>query len=162
MLPLPLGFKTDPPQLATQFYASLKYISTHHPLSPPSALARAVVDPSSLPNPTTTATPGSPPAQTTTAEVPPASPNHKPIDPTEFEQDQRELAVDLVQKQKEIEALIRRLPRDLEGAEERQEQRIRELEREIRDVEEEVKVVGERREEVLERVEGVIARYKRV
>ncbi|MCJ1444931.1 MAG: RNA polymerase II mediator complex subunit [Stictis urceolatum] len=154
------SLQTSLDQLATQLYASLKYTTTHHPLSAPSALASAVIKPSSLPNPTST--PGSPlPNKTEKTEAPPASPTHRPLDQAAFEADIRELAVDLVAKQRLIEELIRKLPADVVAEERVQEGRIEELERELRGVEGEVRRVGERREEVLARVEGVVGRFRR-
>ncbi|KAL8672298.1 MAG: hypothetical protein Q9168_003241, partial [Polycauliona sp. 1 TL-2023] len=125
--------------LATQFYASLRYLSTHH--SSTSTLA---------PNP----------------HVPPfpatdTNPQQRPDTPTTFASAQRELATDLVEKVKEIEHLTGTL-QGSDKSEESQVERIRELEQELSRVEEERKAAVREREECLERLEDVIARVGRV
>ncbi|KAL8889700.1 MAG: hypothetical protein Q9215_003054 [Flavoplaca cf. flavocitrina] len=127
-------------QLATQFYASLRYLSTHHSSSstlPPS--------PHVAPFPATN-----------------TNPHQRPDTPTTFAAAQRELATDLVEKVQEIEYLTGTLP-GLDKSEESQVKKIRELEQELRRVEEERKAaVGERKKclGVLEEVIGKVGRVK--
>ncbi|CAL8575847.1 hypothetical protein XPA_001748 [Xanthoria parietina] len=126
-------------QLATQFYASLRYLSSHHSSS------------STLPpNPHV---PPFPPSDT--------NPHQRPDTPTSFAGAQRELASDLVEKVKEIEGLTGMLP-GLEKSEESQVARLRELEEELRMAENERKAAVSERAECLERLEGVIGRVGRV
>ncbi|KAI4243904.1 MAG: hypothetical protein L6R40_003286 [Gallowayella cf. fulva] len=122
-------------QLAIQFYASFRYLSTHHPSS------------STLPP-----NPHAPPFPATDT-----NPLQRPDTPTTFAGAQRELASDLVEKVKEIEYLIDMLP-GLEKSEESQVKRIRQLEEELRVVEGERKGAVEEREKWLGRLEEVIAR----
>ncbi|KAA6410017.1 MAG: Mediator subunit Med21 [Lasallia pustulata] len=94
-------------QLATQFYASLRYISTHHPPSTSNnqPAAPAAPDPNSQdPNPP------------------------RPDSPSTFAAAQRELAHDLVLKEQQNEYLISVLP-GIGTSEKEQEERIRVLER---------------------------------
>ncbi|KAL9042644.1 MAG: hypothetical protein Q9180_000470 [Flavoplaca navasiana] len=126
-------------QLATQFYASLRYLSTHHSSSstlPPS--------PHVAPFPATD-----------------TNPHQRPDTPTTFAAAQRELATDLVEKVQEIEYLTGTLP-GLDKSEESQVRRIRELEQELRMVEEERKAAVGERNECLGVLEEVIARVGRV
>ncbi|KAL8779296.1 MAG: hypothetical protein Q9213_007009 [Squamulea squamosa] len=126
-------------QLATQFYASLRYLSTHHPTS------------STLPQ-----NPHAPPFPATDTD-----PHQRPNTPTTFAGAQRELATDLVEKVKEIEYLTGMLP-GLEKSEESQVNRIRELEEDLRRVEDERRrAVGEK-EQWVERIEEAIGRVGRV
>ena len=144
--------------MATQFYASLRYVTTHHPVPNLSNHQRA---PS--PSPANVTTSGE---QATTNNNPghndpPASPSYRPDSPITFAAAAGELARDLVQKQKQIEALIDSLP-GLEKSEEDQVRRIQELDRELKDMEEERKGVVEERERLLDRVENVIVKVRRV
>ncbi|KAI4286087.1 MAG: hypothetical protein L6R38_000204 [Xanthoria sp. 2 TBL-2021] len=126
-------------QLATQFYASLRYLSSHH-----SSSSTLPPNPHVLPFPATD-----------------TNPHQRPDTPTAFAGAQRELASDLVEKVKEIEYLTGTLP-GLEKSEESQVTRIRELEEELRMVEDERKAAVSEREECLERLEEVIGRVGRV
>lgn len=123
---------TPPKKLATQFYASIRYITTHHASSP-------------LPNE----------PKTTPEDVPPD------YSPRTFAAAQRELARDLVLKEQQIEYLISVLP-GIGTSEREQGERLRVLEGELRVAEEErIKAVREK-EEVLERLDRVIRRVRRV
>ncbi|KAI4118951.1 MAG: hypothetical protein LQ345_001088 [Seirophora villosa] len=129
-------------QLALQFYASLRYISTHHP---------------SLPlHPNPEANPHFPAAFPATD----TAPNQRPDTPTTFGAAQRELAEDLVAKVKEIEELEESLP-GLEKSEEAQRSRIRELDEELRGADEERKEALGEREKAIERLDEAIARVAR-
>ncbi|KAL8832955.1 MAG: hypothetical protein Q9170_004615 [Blastenia crenularia] len=126
-------------QLALQFYASLRYLSTHHPNS----------SLHSPPNPHIPPFPAS--------EV---SPTQRPDSPTSFVAAQKELAADLVLKVKEIEELVGVLP-GLDKNEEVQRERIGELDAELKAAEEERKKAMAEREEWVEKVENTIARVGR-
>ncbi|KAL8682461.1 MAG: hypothetical protein Q9186_001504 [Xanthomendoza sp. 1 TL-2023] len=126
-------------QLSTQFYASYRYLTTHHP---------------SLP--TLPPNPHNPPF--------PASdhnPHQRPDTPTTFASAQGELASDLVEKVKEIEFLISQLP-GLESSEESQVERIRQLEDELKKVEGERGAAVRKRDEWVEVLEGLISRVGRL
>ncbi|KAL8969590.1 MAG: hypothetical protein Q9183_001936 [Haloplaca sp. 2 TL-2023] len=134
------AIQTSLDQLATQFYASLRYLSSHHPSS-------------SLTH-TNNAAAGGPYPPTDT------SPLHRPDSPATFVAAQKELAQDLVLKVQEIETLIEKLP-GLGESVESQEGRIRRLEEEMRVVEAgRVDAVRER-EMCMEIVEEVVGRVKR-
>ncbi|PLN83640.1 mediator complex, subunit Med21 [Aspergillus taichungensis] len=171
-------------QLATQFYATLGYLTTYHDNSPATPPAH---EPTSAPllakiprNSTAPPAPASAPAAAVTANAtsqgsPPPQPPQQPSagpdgntaappDPTlppepdsprTFAARQRELARDLVIKEQQIEYLISVLP-GIDSSEAEQEGRIRELEGELRGVE------REREERVKElrvlrgRLEGVL------
>ncbi|KAL9000384.1 MAG: hypothetical protein Q9169_000901 [Polycauliona sp. 2 TL-2023] len=126
-------------QLATQFYASLRYLSTHH-----SSVSTLPPNPHIPPFPATD-----------------TNPLQRPDTPTTFANAQRELATDLVEKVKEIEQLTGTLP-GLGKKEESQVERIRELEEELRRVEDERKGAVREREECLERLEELIGRVAKV
>ncbi|KAL8847505.1 MAG: hypothetical protein Q9221_007460 [Calogaya cf. arnoldii] len=125
--------------LATQFYASLRYLSSHHPSS------------STLPP-----NPHVPPFPATDT-----NPHQRPDTPTTFAGAQRELASDLVEKVKEIESLTGMLP-GLDKSEENQVNRIRELEEVLRTVEDERRAAVSERDECLGRLEEVIGRVGKV
>ncbi|KAA8644156.1 hypothetical protein EYZ11_008486 [Aspergillus tanneri] len=147
-------------QLATQFYATLGYLTTYHdnsPAIPPSipdaapALAQipknssappvpagAPVPSQSSPPPTQTpgqqpSAPGAPPGGSGEGDpnIPPA-----PDSPRTFASRQRELARDLIIKEQQIEYLISVLP-GIDSSEAEQGRRIAELEKELRGVEQE-------------------------
>lgn len=86
------------------------------------------------------------------------SPSHQPLAIPDFQAAVRELAQDLVAKQKQIEALLRRLPDDAgEGVErERQESRMRELEGEMGVLKGQVEGARRKREEMVGRVDGIM------
>jgi len=146
-------------------------VTTHHPLSAPPLALPAAADPTPATNGASarlTNGAGAPDQQPIVATenglnadppAPPASPSHAPLPTPDFQASVRELAQDLVAKQKQIEALVARLP-DLSaagGEEERQIARIAELEAQLGGLEGEVAGARERREALLERIEGVVA-----
>ncbi|KAI9760392.1 MAG: hypothetical protein M4579_001688 [Chaenotheca gracillima] len=130
-------------QLATQFYASVRYVTTHHPRAPQHHGGGSTSAPQT-------------PAHTDGADpfsagfAPP-----RPDTPIAFAAAQRELARDLILKEQQIEYLISVLP-GIGTSENEQKERIRELEDELREAERERREVGKEREELIERVEGVI------
>jgi mediator of RNA polymerase II transcription subunit 21 len=149
-------------QLATQFYATLGYLTTYHdnaPTIPPDvpnaapALAKMPKNSSAPPVPAAIANrvggaavvagnaspPHAPPQQPGAAPVVAVEgedPNLPPApdSPRTFASRQRELARDLIIKEQQIEYLISVLP-GARASEAEQEARIRELEKELRDVE---------------------------
>lgn len=145
-------------QLATQFYATLGYLSTYHdnsPATPPDvpsaapALARMPKNSTAPPVPASVAATSQASPQRTSA--PPETPaggggggggtgtgaeEIVPDSPRTFASRQRELARDLVIKEQQIEYLISVLP-GIGSSEKEQEGRIRELEGELRAVEDE-------------------------
>ncbi|KAJ5399637.1 hypothetical protein N7465_010126 [Penicillium sp. CMV-2018d] len=152
-------------QLATQFYATLGYLTTYHdnaPTTPPPnvpnaapALAKITKNSSSPPVPAAIANkvggaaavagnaspPHAPPQQPGAAPgtaVEGEDPNLPPApdSPSTFASRQRELARDLIIKEQQIEYLISVLP-GIGASEAEQETRIRELETELRGVEKE-------------------------
>ncbi|MCJ1282252.1 RNA polymerase II mediator complex subunit [Xylographa opegraphella] len=139
-------------QLATQFYASLRYITTHHPLP----FHPRPSSPSGAPGPEASTA-----ITNTPHEEVPGSPGQRPDTPDTFADATRELARDLVLKQKQIEALIGTLP-GIEKNEEEQLSRIRGLEGELGRMEEERAEVVREKEGLLRRVEEVIGAVRRV
>ncbi|OAX79554.1 hypothetical protein ACJ72_06126 [Emergomyces africanus] len=170
-------------QLATQFYATLCYISTYHdhsvatppsnvptaipqlkkiPKNPPpatttSAAEKAAGGTAASPQPQQPNTPGGADAKTQQLESPTEPP---PDSPEVFAQRQRELARDLIVKEQQVEYLIGVLP-GVGSSEAEQEERIRQLAEELRVVEAERRVkrkemrkLGERVDELLGAVEG--------
>ena len=83
-------------------------------------------------------------------------------DAADFTESTRELARDLVLKQKQIEGLIAQLPEDLEQAEREQEERMRVLEGKLRETETASAQRWEERERLLEQVDTAIGKCKRV
>ncbi|EGE83996.2 RNA polymerase II transcription mediator family protein [Blastomyces dermatitidis ATCC 18188] len=171
-------------QLATQFYATLCYLTTYHDHSaatPPSNVPTAIPQLKKIPKnppPTTTVsttakgtsgaaassqaqqstTPAAAEAQAQQEESPPAEPT--PDTPEIFALRQRELARDLIVKEQQIEYLISVLP-GVGSSETEQEERIRRLAEELRVVEaermekrREMRRLGERVDELLGAVEG--------
>ncbi|CAG8920249.1 unnamed protein product [Penicillium salamii] len=157
-------------QLATQFYATLGYLTTYHdnaPTTPPAhvadavpALAKITKNSSSPPVPAAIANKaGGAAAVAGNASPPPAPPQQPgaapaaigedpnlppaPDSPRTFASRQRELARDLIIKEQQIEYLISVLP-GISMSEAEQEGRIRELEVELRGVE--IERVGKVRE----------------
>ncbi|MCJ1229499.1 RNA polymerase II mediator complex subunit [Toensbergia leucococca] len=121
-------------QLATQLYASLRYLSTHHPSAPlPLQPAHPVTD---------------------------THPAQRPDTPRTFAAVQRELAQDLILKQRQIEYLIGVLP-GLDSSERDQEERIRVLEGELRAAESERGEAVREKEEWLRVLDGVIGGVRR-
>ncbi|KAK3176505.1 hypothetical protein OEA41_007828 [Lepraria neglecta] len=154
-------------QLATQFYASIRYISLHH---------NASALPAPVPLPTTSSTSGGangqiarPNSTTNTqqsqAVVEPPDPSslppeQRPDTPTTFAVAQKELAHDLILKTRQIEYLIGVLPGIGEG-QESQEERIRRLDGELRGALEERRVVERERERWVGLMEGVVGGVRR-
>ncbi|KAJ5796073.1 uncharacterized protein N7518_004613 [Penicillium psychrosexuale] len=152
-------------QLATQFYATLGYLTTYHdnaPTTPPPnvpdaapALAKMAKNSSSPPVPAAVANKVGGAAVVAGNASPPLAPPQQPgaapgtapeggdsnlppapDSPSTFASRQRELARDLIIKEQQIEYLISVLP-GIGASEAEQESRIRELETELRDVEKE-------------------------
>ncbi|KAG5294534.1 RNA polymerase II transcription mediator family protein [Histoplasma ohiense] len=150
-------------QLATQFYATLCYLTTYHDhaaATPPSNIPTAIPQLKKIPkNPSTTATTSTAAdAQAQQQEPSPAEPTPDP--PEIFALRQRELARDLIVKEQQIEYLISVLP-GVGSSEAEQEERIRRLAEELRVVEAEkrekrrqMRKLGERVDELLGAVEG--------
>ena len=131
-------------KLATQMFATLSYLSSHHAYLPPSPIPS---DPYSRTDPLQ-------PGAEVQADDETMRP-YRPDSPTTLASAQRELASDLVLKERQIEALIESLP-GIGSSEKEQEERIRKLEKELREVEE---VRTRKRKEVratVERVEGIV------
>ncbi|CAI7603662.1 unnamed protein product [Penicillium pancosmium] len=144
-------------QLATQFYATLGYLSTYHDNSPaipppnvPSAapaLSKMTKNTTSPPIPASvaasaggsggpaTSPPPPPPQQPGATEIQDPNQPPEPDSPRTFASRQRELARDLIIKEQQIEYLISVLP-GIGTSEAEQEAKIRELEVQLRDVEE--------------------------
>ncbi|KAJ5190585.1 Mediator complex subunit Med21 [Penicillium cinerascens] len=150
-------------QLATQFYATLGYLTTYHdnsPAIPPPnvpnaapALARISKNTNAPPVPASVAAGAAGDGAAQTSPIPPPTqqpgtagetgeaegdPNlpPQPDSPRTFAARQRELARDLIIKEQQIEYLISVLP-GIGASEAEQESRIRELETQLRDVEKE-------------------------
>ncbi|KAL9617468.1 MAG: hypothetical protein Q9160_007731 [Pyrenula sp. 1 TL-2023] len=113
-------------QLATQFYATTSYLTSRHTLCPPTSPSDPHLRSELL-------TPG---PEDTNPDLPQLS--LRPDSPSTFAAAQRELAQDLVAKEKQIEYLIENLPGS-RATEEEQEARLRELEGQLRRVEAERK-----------------------
>ena len=150
------------PQLATQFYASIRYISSNHP------------DPQDPPSPTRQTPPpasaGTGDAATTDAtnqSGPPEDQQQPPQQirpipsPAQFTHDQRELARDLILKEQQIEYLISVLP-GIGTSEREQLDRLTVLRRQLREAEEERKRAVADKDEVLKRLDDVILNVRRV
>ncbi|KAI4162494.1 MAG: hypothetical protein LQ342_003909 [Letrouitia transgressa] len=125
-------------QLLTQFYASLRYLSSHHDSSP--------LDPQSNNQPPY-------PASDT-------APTQRVDSPADFKAAQKELAQDLVTKTKQIEYLIRVLP-GLESSEQQQEERIGRLEMELREAEAERNRAVKEKEAWMKELDMAIMRVRR-
>ncbi|KAI4180145.1 MAG: hypothetical protein LQ346_007046 [Caloplaca aetnensis] len=123
-------------QLSVQFYASLRYLSTHHSSS-------------SLESPPN---PHNPPFPATDT-----APTQRPDSPATFAGAQKELAEDLVAKVREIEELVGSLE-GLGKSEESQKQRLGELDALLREAEEERKAAVVGRDEAIEQLNQAIAR----
>jgi mediator of RNA polymerase II transcription subunit 21 len=169
-------------QLATQFYATLGYLTTYHdnaPTTPPPnvpdaapALAKITKNSSAPPVPAAIANraggaaavagnaspplapPQQPGAAPTAPEEDPSLPP-APDSPRTFASRQRELARDLIIKEQQIEHLISVLP-GIGASEAEQESRIRELETELRGVEVERAAKVRELKNLRQRLEGVL------
>ncbi|KAG9672164.1 hypothetical protein KCU95_g17041, partial [Aureobasidium melanogenum] len=156
--------------LATQMFASIRYIQTRHQFAsipdqpdmsePTAPNAPAPLQPNAAPNTLTAsaAEQGGP-----NAALQPQDPTHPPgpDDPATFQAALRELARDLVLKEQQIEYLISVLP-GIGESEANQSQRIQALERELREADEERKVALAEREAMLDKLGGLAAECKRV
>ncbi|KAK4990515.1 RNA polymerase II mediator complex subunit [Elasticomyces elasticus] len=167
--------------LATQMYACLRYIHTHHPYSPipgqPDHNPHATRHPSSIPpasdtvttsEPTngTAATSQGPFTQTTTTTTNTVSahpPSTDPVPtPTEaFQPALKELARDLILKEQQVEYLVSVLP-GLRSSERDQHARIAELETQLVAAEEERGRAVEMKKRMVESVGEVLLSVRRV
>ncbi|KAI9750676.1 MAG: RNA polymerase II mediator complex subunit [Lichina confinis] len=153
-------------QLATQFYACIRYIHTNH--SPPAELpptGTTGAEQAGSSDPTLGADQNndSPPqqgeAQGDPAEAAPSGP---PIpSPEQFQRDQRELARDLILKEQQIEVLISGLP-GIGTSELEQQERIKGLIEQLKDAEGERQKAMFEKERLLEKLDAVIMRVRRV
>ncbi|KAJ5584409.1 Mediator complex subunit Med21 [Penicillium hispanicum] len=172
-------------QLATQFYATLGYLTTYHdnsPATPPPnvpdaapALAKISKNTTSPPVPASIAEKtgaGGSDAIQAQASPPPPNPQQpgataedaqvldpnlppRPDSPRTFASRQRELARDLIIKEQQIEYLISVLP-GIGASEAEQEARIRELETQLRDVEKERTAKAKELKKLRGRLENVL------
>lgn len=164
-------------QLATQMFASIRYIQTRHAFAPikdqpdmsdPTAPATtAPLQPSEQPTQTLTASaqesqqqPQNPDTETAAnADATDSPPG--PDDPDVFKSALRELARDLVLKEQQIEYLISVLP-GIGESEDNQNQRIRVLEKELRDADEQRREALGQREAMLDTLSQLAGECKRV
>lgn len=79
--------------------------------------------------------------------------------PGDFLAAQKELATDLIMKERQIEVLIKSLP-GIGKSEEAQEARLRELEKELEDAEEKRRKAVEERDALLEKLDKVIRGFE--
>ncbi|KAK6002258.1 hypothetical protein QM012_001896 [Aureobasidium pullulans] len=159
--------------LATQMFASIRYIQTRHQFAsipnqpdmsePTAPNAPAPLQPNAAPNTLTAsaAEQGGPNAAALQQQA--QDPNHPPgpDDPATFQAALRELARDLVLKEQQIEYLISVLP-GIGESEANQSQRIQALEKELREADEERKVALAEREAMLDKLGALAAECKRV
>ncbi|EAS34017.2 mediator for RNA polymerase II transcription subunit 21 [Coccidioides immitis RS] len=176
-------------QLATQFYATVAYLTTYHdhsPAIPPPSVPSAVPQLKKIPkNPppaaptsgTATNTPGAaggpsgdtkdaaagpsnaPQMQQQHQEQPPDAPP-RPDSPNTFLMRQRELARDLIIKEQQIEYLISVLP-GIKSSEAEQQERIKQLAEELRVVEEERSARRRELRRLGEKVDGLLGAVSR-
>lgn len=152
-------------QLATQFYASIRYLTVHHNSSalsptPPSISQQNHSNSNSNLNANANSNHEQPTSQQEQPESSSNPPEQRPDTPTTFASAQRELAQDLLLKTKQIEYLISVLP-GVENNQEEQEARIAELDAELREALEERKKAEEEREIWLGKVDEIIGGIKR-
>ncbi|GAB7348993.1 hypothetical protein MBLNU459_g7972t1 [Dothideomycetes sp. NU459] len=162
--------------LATQMFASLRYIQTHHAYAPiegqpdmnPSSetSANPSANPSSDGGALTNGTSTGNPAQAGAAGQSNGTSESKaeelvPDTPEAFQAALRELARDLVIKEQQIEYLISVLP-GLGSSESNQNQRIQALEKELREADDQRKAAMQDREEMLRQLGQLAAQCKRV
>lgn len=150
-------------QLATQFYASIRYLSLHHTssalTSPPTSDSRRN-NHSSNANANANSNHEQPVSQQELPESSSYPPEQRPDTPTTFASAQRELAQDLLLKAKQIEYLISVLP-GVENSQDKQGARITELDGALREALEERKKAEEERELWLAKVDGIIGGIRR-
>ncbi|KAI5204359.1 hypothetical protein AUEXF2481DRAFT_558000 [Aureobasidium subglaciale EXF-2481] len=155
--------------LATQMFASIRYIQTRHQfgiipdqpdMSDPISNAPAPLQPNAAPDaPTATAV-----EQDTNANSALEAHEHgqpRPDDPATFQAALRELARDLVLKEQQIEYLISVLP-GIGESEANQNQRILVLEKELREADEERKQALAEREAMLDKLGALAGECKRI
>ncbi len=152
---------TNAQKLATQFYASIRYLSLHHSSSSltnphPANSQRHQNYSNSSANPNHE----QPTSQQEQPESSSYPPEQRPDTPTTFTSAQRELAQDLLLKAKQIEYLISVLP-GVENSQEKQEAQIVELDAELREALEERKKAEADRQLWLGKVDGIIGGIKR-
>lgn len=159
-------------ELATQMFAALRYITEHHSnaqipgqqyLGPQGRDHDPQLNPTALPNGDTK--PANPEQQPSSDDPPPLAQTVQESlrvadDPKVFEEALREMARDLVRKEKEMEALVEAMP-GKERSKEQQKDRMRELEAELRVVEGELREAGAVKDDLLNRVEGAIWKCNR-
>ncbi|KAG9639947.1 hypothetical protein KCU61_g7985, partial [Aureobasidium melanogenum] len=158
--------------LATQMFASIRYIQTRHQFAsipgqpdmsdPTAPNAPAPLQPNAAPN-TLTASAAEQGGPNAAALQQQQEPNHPPgpDDPATFQAALRELARDLVLKEQQIEYLISVLP-GIGESEANQSQRIQALEKELREADQERKVALAEREAMLDKLGALAAECKRV
>ncbi|KAH0368128.1 hypothetical protein KCU65_g4108, partial [Aureobasidium melanogenum] len=157
--------------LATQMFASIRYIQTRHQFAsipgqpdmsePTAPNAPAPLQPNAAPNTLTAsaAEQGGPNTAALQQQDPTQPPG--PDDPATFQAALRELARDLVLKEQQIEYLISVLP-GIGESEANQSQRIQALEKELREADEERKVALAEREAMLDKLGVLASECKRV
>lgn len=138
---------TDEHQLATQMFASLRYINAHH------SFASIPGQPDQQPN-QRNEDGSAPVVQAGQAE-------HQPDEPPVFQANLRELARDLVVKEQQIEYLIKVLPGIGNSAKE-QNERIKQLEQELTYIEAQRQEAATERDELLKVVEELAMGCRRV
>lgn len=129
-------------QLATQYYASICYTHTRHPLLPPVHTS----DPYSLP---VKLEPHDEDAGESVVRP------LRPDSPTTFATNQIQLVRDLIIKEQQIEYLIKALP-GIGTSEKEQEEQIRSLERELRQMQEQRKQKRKEMRATVKKLEHVI------
>lgn len=149
-------------KLATQFYASIRYLSLHHsssalPVSYPANSQDHHNHSNSSANPNHDQPTSQQEQHESSSSYPPEP---RPDSPTSFASAQRELAQDLLLKAKQIEYLIGVLP-GVENSQERQEARIIELDAKLSEALEERKRAEGERELWRGKVDGIIGGTKR-
>ncbi|CAD0110703.1 unnamed protein product [Aureobasidium uvarum] len=160
--------------LATQMFASIRYIQTRHQFAsipnqpdmsdPTAPNAPAPLQPNAAPDTLTAsaAEQGGPNAvalQQQQEQDPDQPP--RPDDPATFQAALRELARDLVLKEQQIEYLISVLP-GIGESEANQNQRIQALEKELREADEQRKTALVERETMLDKLASLAGECKRV
>ncbi|KAF4551921.1 Mediator of RNA polymerase II transcription subunit 21-like protein [Elsinoe fawcettii] len=134
--------------LATQMFASLHYINSHH------SFASIPGQPDQAPTTQKNEDGTQPVGQDAANDI-------VPDDPAVFQSSLRELARDLVLKEQQIEYLISVLPGIGNSASE-QNARIEKLDKELRDVDEDRKGAAKERDEMKAVVEGLVKGARRV
>ncbi|KAF3482820.1 uncharacterized protein GIQ15_02144 [Arthroderma uncinatum] len=170
-------------QLATQFYATLCYLTTYHdhsPAIPPPNVPTAIPQLKKIPKNASPNTPGAQPAsaqaqgqdqtpqqqqQQGDAAGPGAEEERRdlpprPDSPNTFAQRQRELARDLIIKEQQIEYLISVLP-GIGSSEAEQEARIRHLADELREAEKVRRRKRRQMKKLAEKVDGLLEAVSR-